>query len=90
MATDDVVNQAKDLMNQGEAKVQSAADQAAAGNSEAAAAESKEAGGLLAKAKALLSDERIDSVANAIKDKTPDNIDAMIDKVATKGKQLND
>lgn len=40
-------------------------------------------------AKDMLTDERIDQVAQAIKDKTPDNVDSIVDQVAEKGKDLN-
>jgi hypothetical protein len=45
---------------------------------------------LVNKAKELITDEHIDKAAQAIKDKTPDNVDSIVDKVAEKGKQLND
>jgi hypothetical protein len=71
MGLDDLVNQAKDLLGQGEKKAQDAA-------------------GLIDKAKELLTDDRIDQVAGAIKDRTPDNIDTVVDQVAEKAKQFND
>jgi DNA-binding MurR/RpiR family transcriptional regulator len=89
MGFDDLINKAKDLLGQSEAKTQEAAESAAAGDSEAAAAEASEAGGLIDKAKEMLTDERIDQVAGAIKDKTPDNIDTIVDQVAAKGKEFN-
>ena len=89
MGFDDLVNKAKDLLGQGEEKAQDAASEAAAGNTEAAAANSKESASLIDKAKELLTDERIDQVAGAIKDKTPDNVDSIVDQVATKGKEFN-
>ncbi len=45
---------------------------------------------LVNKAKEQLTDERIDQIAHAIKDKTPDNVDGVVDQVADKAKQLND
>lgn len=89
MGFDDLVNKAKDLLGQGEEKAQDAANEAAAGNTEAAAADSKESASLIDKAKELLTDERIDQVAGAIKDKTPENVDTIVDQVATKGKEFN-
>ena len=74
MGLDDLVNKAKDMLG-------TAGDGTTAGGG---------AAGLIDKAKEVLTDERIDQVAGAIKDKTPDNVDAMVDKVAEKGKQLND
>ena len=90
MGLDDLVNKAKDLLGQGEAKAQDAAGEAAAGNTEAAAADAGAASGLIGKAKEMLTDDKIDSIAGAIKDKTPDNIDKIVDQVAEKGKQFND
>jgi len=89
MGLDDLVNKAKDMLGQGEVKAQDAANEAAAGNTEAAAASANESASLIDKAKAMLTDERIDQVAGAIKGKTPDNIDAIVDQVADKGKQFN-
>ena len=89
MGLDDLVNQAKDLLGQGEQKAQDAAGAAAAGDHEAAAANASSAAGLIDKAKELLTDERIDQVAGLIKDKTPDNIDKIVDQAAEKGKQFN-
>jgi len=86
MGLDDLVNTAKGLLGQGEAKAQDAAPEAA-GSSEAAGASS--AAGLIDKAKEVLTDERIDQVAGAIKDKTPDNVDTIVDQVAEKGKEFN-
>ena len=62
---------------------------AAAGNTEAAAADAKQSASLIDKAKELLTDERIDQVAEAIKSKTPDNVDTIVDQVAAKGKEFN-
>lgn len=45
---------------------------------------------LVNQAKEQLTDERIDQIAGAIKDKTPDNIDTVVDQVADKAKQFND
>jgi len=78
MGLDDLVNKAKDMLGSGTAGTAAAGGSAAGG-----------AAGLIDKAKEVLTDERIDQVAGAIKDKTPDNIDAMVDKVAEKGKQFN-
>ncbi|HEY5115699.1 MAG TPA: hypothetical protein VIJ00_09270 [Nakamurella sp.] len=89
MGLDDLVNKAKDLLGQGEAKAQDAADNADAGNTEAAAADANSASGLIDKAKEVLTDERIDQVAGAVQDKTPDNIDSIVDQVAEKGKEFN-
>ena len=66
-----------------------AAAESKAGNTEAAAADASAASGLIDKAKELLTDERIDQVAGAIKGKTPDNIDSVVDQIAEKGKQFN-
>ena len=89
MGLDDLVNKAKDLLGGAEAKTQEAAADAQAGNTEAAAGASEEASSLIDKAKELLTDERIDQVAGIIKDKTPDNIDKIVDQAAEKGKQFN-
>lgn len=89
MGLDDLVNKAKDLLGEGSAKAHEAGDAAAAGDSEAAAAKAGEAESLVDKAKALLTDERIDQVAGAIKDKTPDNVDSIVDTVASKAKDFN-
>ena len=90
MGLDDLVNQAKNLLGQSEDKAQNAADAAAAGDNKAAAADAGAAAGLIDKAKELLTDQRIDQVAGAIKGKTPDNIDTVVDQVAEKAKQFND
>jgi hypothetical protein len=90
MGLDDLVNQANDLLGQGEQKAQDAAGAAAAGDHEAAAANASSAAGLIDKAKELLTDERIDQVAGMVKDRTPDNIDTMVDQVADKAKKFND
>jgi hypothetical protein len=90
MGLDDLVNQAKDLLGQSEQKAQAAAGEAAAGNPEGAAAQAGAAAGLVEKAKELLTDERIDSVAGAIKDRTPENVDTVVDQVSDKAKQFND
>jgi hypothetical protein len=89
MGLDDLVNKAKDLMGQGADKAEDAKNEAAAGNTEAAASSAAESSSLIDKAKELLTDERIDQVAGAIKGKTPDNIDSIVDQVATKGKEFN-
>ncbi len=78
MGLDDLVNKAKDVLGQGGDKTASAAG--GAGSS---------ASGMIDKVKEMATDERIDQVAGAIKDKTPDNIDKIVDQVAEKGKQLN-
>ena len=44
---------------------------------------------IIRQAKDLATDERIDQAAEAIKAKTPDNIDSIIDKVADKAQDLN-
>ena len=44
---------------------------------------------LVNKAKEQLTDERIDQAAAAIKEKTPDNVDSIVDQAAEKGKELN-
>lgn len=90
MGLDDLVNKAKDMLGGASAKADSAARNAAAGNDATAATDAKESGSLIDKAKEVLTDDRIDSAAGAIKDKTPDNIDAMVDKAATKAKEMND
>lgn len=92
MGLDDLVNKAKDLLGGAEAKTQEAAADATAGNTEAAAGEAGEAGeasSMIDKAKGMLSDERIDQIAGQIKDKTPDNVDSIVDTVAAKGKEFN-
>jgi len=45
---------------------------------------------LINKAKEQLTDERIDTIAEKLKDKTPDNVDSVVDTVAGKAKDLND
>ncbi len=75
MGLDDLVNKAKDLLGQG-------GDKAADGTSSAAS-------GVTDKIKEVATDERIDQVAGVIKDKTPDNIDGVVDTVAEKAKELN-
>ncbi len=89
MGLDDLVNKAKDLLGGAEDKADQAAASAAAGDSQAAAAQARESSSLIDKAKSMLTDERIDQVAGAIKDKTPDNIDSMVDNAATKAKDWN-
>ncbi len=49
----------------------------------------RQASSLIDQAKGLLTDERIDQVAGAIKDKTPDNVDSVVDTIAEKGKEFN-
>lgn len=78
MGLDDLVNKAKDLIGQGGDKAASAAD--GAGNSASSTTD---------KVKEMATDERIDQAAAFLKDKTPDNIDAMIDQVAEKAKDAN-
>jgi hypothetical protein len=90
MGLDDLVNQAKDLLGQGEQKAQAATGEAAAGDNQAAAADAGAAAGLIDKAKEMLTDERIDQIAGAVKGRTPDNVDTMVDQVADKAKQYND
>ena len=90
MGFDDLINKAKDLLGQGQHKAKDAEGNAAAGNTEAAAADAGAASSLIDKAKEVLTDERIDQVAGAIKDKAPDNVDTIVDQVAEKGKQFND
>lgn len=80
MGLDDLVNKAKDMLGNSAGGTTAAGGSATGGGG---------AAGLIDKAKEVLTDERIDQVAGAIKDKTPDNIDAMVDKVAEKGKQFN-
>src|ERR1700712_5395143 len=82
MGMDDIINKAKGLLGGASAKADESAPSAAAGDTAAASAEAKEAGGLVDKAKALLTDENIDKVAGVIKDKTPDNVDKVVDTVA--------
>jgi hypothetical protein len=89
MGLDDLVNKAKDLLGGAEAKTQEAAADPTAGNTEAAAGEAGGASSMIDKAKGMLSDERIDQIAGQIKDKTPDNVDSIIDTVAAKGKEFN-
>jgi len=89
MGLDDLVNKAKDLMGQGADKAEDAKAEAQAGNTEAAASSAAESSSLIDKAKELLTDERIDQVAGAIKSKTPDNVDSIVDTVAAKGKEFN-
>lgn len=45
---------------------------------------------IVAKAKAALPDERVDQVADAVKNVTDDNLDAKVDQVAEQAKRLND
>ncbi|GAA2528199.1 Rv0909 family putative TA system antitoxin [Rarobacter incanus] len=45
--------------------------------------------GLLAQAKEQATDERIEQAADALKKVAPDNIDATIDSIADKAKDLN-
>jgi hypothetical protein len=89
MGLDDLVNQAKNLLGQSEEKAQDASAAAAAGDSQGAAANAGAAAGMIDKAKQLLTDERIDQVAGAIKQKTPDHIDTVVDQVAEKAKRSN-
>ena len=89
MGFDDLVNQAKGLLGSASDKADDAKANAAAGNPDAAAADAAQSSSLIDKAKELLTDERIDQVAGAIKSKTPDNIDSIVDQVATKGKEFN-
>jgi len=89
MGLDDIVDKAKEALGLGEKKADEAADSAAAGDTEAAATQASEASSLMDKAKEQLTDERIDSVASAIKDKTPDNIDSVVDTAAGKAKEWN-
>ena len=89
MGIDDLINKAKDLMGQGEEKADQAAASAQAGDTAAAATQATQSAGLIDKAKSLLTDERIDSVAEQIKAKTPDNIDKIVDDVAGKAKTFN-
>lgn len=44
---------------------------------------------LINQAKEQLTDERIDQIAAAIKDRTPENVDSIVDQVAEKGKEFN-
>jgi hypothetical protein len=89
MGFDDLVNQAKGLLGSASDKADDAKANAAAGNPDAAAADAAQSSNLIDKAKELLTDERIDQVAGLIKDKTPDNIDKIVDQAAEKGKQFN-
>ena len=89
MGLDDLVNKAKDLLGGAGEKTQEAAADAQAGSTEAAAGASEDASGPIDKAKGLLTDERIDQVAGAIKDKTPNQVDSVVDTIADKGKEFN-
>ena len=89
MGLDDLVNQAKGLLGSASDKADDAKANAAAGNPDAAAADAAQSSSLIDKAKELLTDERIDSAAAAIKSKTPDNIDSVVDTVAGKAKDFN-
>ena len=89
MGLDDLVNKAKDLLGGAGAKTQEASADAQAGSTEAAAGASEQASNLVDQAKALLTDERIDQVAGAIKEKTPDQVDSAVDTIAEKGKEFN-
>ncbi len=89
MGIDDLINKAKDLLGQGEEKADQAAASAQAGDTAAAAEQATQSSGLIDKAKSLLTDERINSVADTIKAKTPDNIDKIVDDVAGKAKTMN-
>ena len=90
MGIDDLINKAKDLLGQGEEKADQATASAQAGDTAAAAAQAGESASLIDKAKGLLTDDRIDSLADSIKVKTPDNIDKIVDNVAGKAKTMND
>ena len=46
--------------------------------------------GLIGKAKELLTDERIEQIAEKVKERTPDNVDQYVDKAADKAKEHND
>jgi len=89
MGLDDLVNKAKDLLGGAEEKAEQASASAAAGDTAAAGAQAAESSSLIDKAKELLTDERIDQAAGAIKGITPDNIDTVVDNVATKAKDFN-
>lgn len=89
MGLDDLINKAKDMLGGAQHETEGAAASAAAGDVQGAKEQAHEASGLIDKAKEMLTDERIDSVAGAIKDKTPDNIDTVVDTVAAKAKDLN-
>ena len=89
MGLDDLISQAKDMLGAGEKKADAAAESAAAGDTAAASAQASEASSLIDKAKEFLTDDRIDSAAEAIKSKTPDNIDKMVDTAAAKAKDFN-
>lgn len=47
-------------------------------------------GDLVGKAKEFLTDDRIDQVADKIKEFTPDSVDQHVDTVAGKAKEAND
>jgi hypothetical protein len=86
---EDIVNEGKEALSQGQKKADEAKASAAAGDKDAAAAQASEASSLIDKAKALLTDERIDSASAAIQSKTPDNIDTMVQGAADKAKEWN-
>ena len=89
MGLEDIIGQAKDALGLGEKKADEAAAAAHSGDTAGAAAAAEESSSLIDKAKELLTDERIDSAAAAIKSKTPDNIDSVVDTVAGKAKDFN-
>ena len=74
MALDDLVNKAKDLFGQGGGATGGAGDSSSS---------------MVDKVKDVATDEHIDQVAGVIKDKTPDNVDGVVDQVADKAKDLN-
>jgi hypothetical protein len=86
---DDLVNKAKDLLGGAENKADEAAASAAAGDTATAGAQAAESSSMIDKAKELLTDERIDQAAGAIKGLTPDNIDGQVDNIAGKAKDWN-
>jgi len=86
---DDLVNKAKDLLGGAEEKADQAQASAAAGDTAAAGAQAADSSSMIDKAKELLTDERIDQAAGAVKGLTPENIDAQVDNIAGKAKDWN-
>ncbi len=90
MGLEDLVSKAKDALGGAEDKAVEATAAAEAGAGDQAESAKAESKGLIDKAKALLTDDKIDMAAGMIKTKTPNNIDTMIDTVSSKAKQMND
>ncbi|WP_037366604.1 hypothetical protein [Nakamurella lactea] len=89
MGLGDMIDKAKDALGMGDDKAADAAAGAEAGTTAAADTAADQGGGLVDKAKEFLTDDKIDSAAEAIKDKTPDQVDSVVDNVADKAKDWN-